>query len=620
MRNVLFAIMAVCLSLPALAQSKDRSSSLIESKARLEDLITQRLKSTIATTLAKDAFDVSVQVEMVEIPPRKPETKSAASSRGMQVETPLDFTVGLVDAEALIRKYEDDLRDARDREFMLLQKSNREIKPEFVVKSVSVLVGLKPSLGEEYAKELEGWLKRRLTPDFGTTATATVNLLKNAPEIETPKTVLDTVSKVQSLLGLGFLALAALLSVLLMKFLPSKDASEYRKFGAQLQQQMRLQQEDRRSLKELEQEPEKPKLEEPKGLSGHELEMIRELQGKIIWSFSENMARVGDVLQEWLESGERGLFKSACLIDVMISAKGRSGNPSLDGNVEWARIFPPDFQRRMKDTFDGMSKLAALERIQLLEEVYWDFVSIKTLGPSALNQPFQYVHDIPAREVKNLLADQQPRLRALVVLHMSDENREDYLKQIPFEGKREIVEETLQMEKVLSTDIEAASETLKFAMKQTQEDTRTVSLKSMAPKLLGSMTAVDEIRLLKELEAKVSDGALSIKRTFPSLAFVGEWPDHLLKMVFSSALNDEVMAFLRLMPESKERVLSLCPPRVREIVESDISKDDLMSLEAKEKNLSALKVRLLRVVNREGVNLEEIFLEKSSQGGFRAAS
>lgn len=620
MRILLFLSLILSLSIPeAMAQKKNQSSSLIEHKAHLEEMISQRLSSTIATTLQKDDFNVSVQVDMVEVPPKK-ESFSKETHKAAEMERPLDLSVGLVDAESLIRKYEDDLHEARERALVLSQRAAAEVKPEFTVKSIQVFVGLKSSLGEEYAKELQDWIKKRLSSNFGPAVSVTTGLLKSAPSApEEPKTIFDFLNKIQSLLGFLVLSAAGLLAVLLMKFISSKDASENRKLTAQLQQNMRLQQEEKAALPQ-ETEPEKPELPEPPAFSGHELEAIRELKGSIVLSLSENSARLNDVLREWFDTGERGMYKAACLMDVMISAKRvlAEAHPGL--NIDWGHAVPQSFQRNMAEIFANMSSMTPTFKIQILEEIYWDFISLKALGPSALSQPFQYVEAMPVNDVKNLLAGQQPRLRALAVLHMNEETMEDYMKRLPFEGKREIVEETLQMEKVLSTDIEAASETLKFAIKQKQDDTRTVSLKSMAPKLLNALSALDEIKLLRELGIKLSDGAASIKRSIPALAFLGEWPESLLKRVFVTAVNDEVMAYLRVMPELKDRILPLCPPRVQEIVGGDLLKPDLMSDEVKEKHLSALKLRLLQTVNRENINLEEIFPEKSAEGSLRAVS
>ncbi len=622
MRIALLLTLVLGLSLPeAQAQKKNQSSSLLEHKARLEEIITQRLSSTIATTLQKDDFNVSVQVDLVEVPLKKETIKKEATQR-VEMERPIDLSVGLVDAESLIRKYEADLQEAREHALIISQRVAAEVKPEFTVKSIQVLVGLKSSLGADYAKELEGWIKQRLSSNFGPAVSVTTSLLKSAPVTpEEPKTAFDFLNKIQSLLGFIVLSCAGLLAVLLMKFISSKDASENRKLTAQIQQSMRLQQEEKAALAKEEEPPKKSELPEPSSaFSGHELEAIRELKGSIVLSLSENSARLNDVLQEWFDTGEKGMYKAACLMDVMVSAKRVLAEAQVGLHIDWSRAVPFNLQRQMAEIFANMSSMTSIQRIQILEEIYWDFISLKALGPSALSQPFQYVEAMPVNDVKNLLAGQQPRLRTLAVLHMNEETLEDYMKRLPFEGKREIIEETLQMEKVLSTDIEAASETLKFAIKQKQDDVRTVSLKSMAPKLLSALSALDEIKLLRELSAKLSDGAVSIKRSIPALAFLGEWPENLLKRVFASAVNDEVMAFLRVMPELKDRILPLCPPRVQEIVSGDLSKPDQMSDETKERYLSALKLRLLQTVNREGINLEEVFPETSAKGDLRAAS
>lgn len=620
MTRIFFLILAFGVSMPgAFAQKKDRSSSLLEYKARLEELITQRLSSTIATTLQKDDFNVSVQVDLIAVSSNKSLSKSEMN-RASGLGKPLDLSVGLVDAEALIRKYESDLREARERQIILAQQAASEIKPEFNVKSIQVFLGLKSSLGEDYAKELENWVKQRLTPDFGSTVSVTASLLKSAPSAPAePTSFFDLLNKIQSLLGFFVLAFAGLVAVLLMKFISSKDASENRKLTAQLHQNVRLQQEEKAALPVPDKE-EQVKLPEPAAMSGRDLEAIRELKGQIVLSLSENNTRLNEVLQGWFENGEKGLYKAACLMDVMVSAKRLLSEMNLGLHIDWSHAVPPNFQRRMAEIFSNMSSLGPSDRIQILEEVYWDFISLKALGPFALSQPFQFVEAMPVNEVKNLLADQQPRLRTLAVLHMNDETREDYMKRLPYESKREIFEETFQMEKILSTDIEAASETLKFAIKQKQDDTKTVSLKSMAPKLLNALSALDEIRLLRELSSKLSDGAVSIKRTVPALAYLGEWPDHLLKRIFSTAVSDEVMAFLRVVPESKERLLPLCPPRVQEIVGGDLMKPDQTTEEMKERHLSALKLRLIQTVNREGINLEEIFPAAASDGGLRVAS
>jgi len=413
-----------------------------------------------------------------------------------------------------------------------------------------------------------------------------------------------------------------ILAVFLAKAVGLKDAQEMRKFQAQLQQnqQMKLNQENSPLLEDS--KDQRDAQAPPERNLEFEFDMIRDLHAKIVWSSSENLQRLNDVMQGWLESGDRGLFKAACLMDVLISFGGRSEKQNRLP-FEWSMTVPATFQKKMRDVFLKMTTLENPEKIKILDEVYWDLVTLKVLGERNLKQPFQYISAIPVSEMKTLLDQQNPRMRTLVVLHMPEDVRDDYMKTLPLPAKKEIFEQTIQMEKVLATDIETASEALKFEVKRGSKETdaQSVSLRSMAPKLLESMSVRDEISLLKEISRSLSDGGLSLKRNFPSLAFINEWPDAKAKMVFMSASMDEVLTLLRMMPEVREKILPLCAPRVREIVSEDLKKEDQASPEAKEKSLASLKLRLLQVINQENIHLEEIFPDGSSfAGGHRAAS
>lgn len=597
--------------------AKATSLRMMQSKAHLEEMITERFRATIATSLDKSVFDVSVQVKLAEAPAQ---TKTTVLKSMSEASKPLDLTVGLVDADAIIRRYEQDLATMKEREAILVRAGQ---EPEFVVRTVTISVGLQPTLSKEYFDKFNEWLKNRVQAEFGSIGKSEVDFLQPAPDKkEIPKTLLDYLTTFQGLIGFAILAAALILVVLLFKFVGSKDALEERRLKAQLQQQqqMKLQQEQPREVAPLEED--KPALPEPPARDlSFELDVARELQAKIIWSSSENFQRLNEVLHGWLETGERGLFKAACLMDILISYGGKQG-ADRPLPFEWSMAVPPTFRKQMRQVFERMAALELPEKIRILEEVYWDLVSIKVLGANALAQPFQFVSAIPMSEMKTILAGQNPRMRTLVVLHMPEEQREDYFKLLPIEGKKEIFEQTIQMEQVLNTDIETASETLKFEVKKVgQGDARTVSLRSMAPKLLESMTVYDEIMLLKEISQKISDGAISLKQSFPSLAFIGEWPEAKAKLVMAGATTDEVLTFLRLMPELKEKILPVCAPRVQTIVQEELRKEDQTSKEAKEQHLGSLKLRLLQAVNKEGINLEEIFPSSpTTSGGLRAAS
>lgn len=615
LRLALYFSTLLAVTTASAADVRDSSLRKIEAKTHLEELIVQRLKSLISTTLSKDDFEVAAQVELID-PPERETTKVSKVNPGQ----PIDLAVGLIDADALIRKYEADLKESRDRALTISRQITEERYP-FIVKSLHIFVGLRSTLGEPYAKELEAWVKKQVASDFGPTPEVNVSLLRAAPEIsDSPKSPFDFITKAQFFLGLLALAFSIICSVLLMKFTLSKDASENRKLTAQLQQNMKMQEQETRP-DETKKDKAKELLPEPQNFYELEVKLIRELKDKILASLFKSTAGMNEVLRGWLESEERGFYKAASLIDILITAQGGPELRDAQFNLDWSQTVPPAFQKRMRETFERMMDLKANEKIRILEEVYWDLVSLKTLGANALTQPFQYVSAIPAGELKNMLETQQPRLRTLAVLHMNEPLREDYLKYLSYEGKREIVQETLEMREVLSSDIVAASETLKISLKPSQGAQSTVALSSMAPLLLGSLAVSEEIKLLKELNSKMPDAAFSIKRSFPSFAFIEAWPQPFLKLVFASAISDEVVALLRLMPDVREKVLPHCPPRVRDIVADDLGKEDRMSAEEKEQNLTTLKSRLLEVVDREGIRLEEIFKDDAQpEGGLNVAA
>lgn len=604
------------LALASVGHSQSKGSlGFIETKAHLEELISTRVQATLATTLEKSAFNVSVEVNLVEAPVKKTEVLTKARSE-KKVSTE-DLSVGLVDANALIEKYEAEAQ-ALHEQVPVATQSDLARSP-YIVKAISVSVGVQDSLGDAYAKEIGDWLKKRLASDFKESVTTHVQLLKALPTKPVrPKGLLDYLTSLQILVACLLLSGVILLSVLLMKLMGSKDARESRKLTAQLQQNMRLQQEQAQLSAEKSNKDEREFPEDDRARPV-ELEMTQSLQEKVYFSAADNVAILGEVFQSWMENGERGFFKTAMLIDVLMSLGRQKNQVNSTSSFDWSNVIPAQFRKKMRGVYEKIAIMGLPERIRILEELYWDLISIKTLGNNSLVQPFQFVSSVPMPEIRTLLANQNSQMKALAVLHMSDDLREDYVRKLSFDGKKEMVEQVLQMEKVLSTDIDVASETLKFEVKKTADESKTVSLRSMTPKLLEAMSAIDEIQLLKDLCRKLSDGGIYLKRSFPSLAFLHEWPQSTAKMVLSQAGSDEALAFLRMMPEQKDVLLTLLPPRVQTIVADDLGRADTSNGESKERALSALKLKMLQVMNRESIQLEEIFPE-NAKGGLRAAS
>lgn len=488
---------------------------------------------------------------------------------------------------------------------------------------MNIHVGLTDSLGEPYKEEFGSWLKKTLEKNYGNLATSEVSFIKSAPKSEN-KNLLDYISELQGLIGAILVSLFVLISIILAKVMGSKDAKEQRKFTAQLQQQMQMREDERLQQKQ----PEVPRevfeetpiaLPEPvKQLSQFEVTLLHDLHTKVMKTAQESGNKVQEVLKSWLESGDRGFFKIACLVDVTISNEDSKTTPI--SKIDWQEIVSASSKKKMKDVFKQMADLSSEEKIKILDEVYWDLVSLKTLGPKSMIEPFQFISSLSVKERKEILASQNSKTQTLAVLHLPDEAREEYIKDLPFEGKRSLLEETLQMDDVLTTDVEAASETLKFVVDRMESGKETISIRSMYPRLLGSFSTIDEITLLREISKRISDDGLSIKASHPTLAFIDEWPEDKARFVFDAANADEVLTLLRIIPESKDKVLKFCPPRVQDIVTSDFDKQDKSDVATKEKHLSSLRAKFLKAINKQKIDLEAVFPAKNGdKGGLRAA-
>jgi hypothetical protein len=119
---------------------------------------------------------------------------------------------------------------------------------------------------------------------------------------------------------------------------------------------------------------------------------------------------------------------------------------------------------------------------------------------------------------------------------------------------------------------------------------------------------MEEMALLPQLSGP---GIEAYKCSQFSLAFLHEWNDSALRPVFSKAMPDEVVAFLRMRMDSRERIIGLCPPMTAIVASDDLEREN--SFTEKEQNilLNQLAARV-----RQLVDAGEIQLIMAYQGSF----
>ncbi len=623
---LLFILLLTLWTRVSLAQS---SLEQVELQTRIEAQITEKLRSVISTTLEKGAFDVSASVKIAEVIDKRVTEKTQDVKKEEKSPVPSDASLGLVNAELLLKKYQD---EAKEKQSQRRETIEGKIERRYKITAISVSVGLDESLAEDYRSQFKQWLVKKVKSDYGAIASADVTVVKQKPikpQVEKPKSLWDRVSEIQFLLGFLIMAATLMLLLLLSKMVLSRDAAENRRVSMQLEQMRSAQApplpmlpEKKEVLPALEDKsPEKPLQINMMT----ELRSIRDLVSKISLLAFENLASTEELLFAWLDAGERGCLKIALMIDSILSATQQQSsrmaqqpNPISSDGRRWTFQVPAEHQDKMAAVYKKMASLAPDSKRKLLEEVYWDLIAQKTLGSKFLSQPFGFLSDLPSQQVRTVLIDQSPQAKSIAVLHLPKDQREKFIQSLDAKGKEDLIVNALSMDEVPITDFEAVNETLKFQVKQAGTREGFVTLKPLMPSLLESFSVRDEIRLLHTVTPKLSDGGLSIKRIYPSLAFFDQYPSELRKVVVSRASNDELTVLIGAVPAFKETILSVCTPMVKTIIEDDLKAGKNFGDDLKEKNMVTLKTKLLQAINSMGLKMEALFPDGGS-GGARAA-
>ena len=135
-----------------------------------------------------------------------------------------------------------------------------------------------------------------------------------------------------------------------------------------------------------------------------------------------------------------------------------------------------------------------------------------------------------------------------------------------------------------------------------------VELDMTFEKIVATLSIIEELNLLSQVQGPE---ILKYKQTHPSIAFIHEWPDKKLVYVLQKMSSDQIVTYLRLKPDLKERVIGLCPEMTAEVVTDDFNQPDRFSIAEKTIHLEEVSHLLLTMQQDKEFNLEEIFSAKS---------
>lgn len=572
------------------------SAEALGAKTLLEEMLARRFAQELATKVERNAFSIGAQLDLTEVPKKlvKPETEM------VQPEPMSDLMLGTLDPEDLLKKF-----------------SVSEVKPEaqgflrnYRIKTVNVSVGLRDDLGAEFKGEIEKWLKQRVKAEFGNSGKGSVSFIKMLPEPKKdsagkdqasqdarPKEDFwDMLNKFQSLAGQLVLALALILGIILFKVLTSNSNSFVNKTGDGSTINVGGSADPNASGDEgdLDEKAKKASEEELKLLAAQEVEALTNRLNAILPRVTKDLE---SVVRSWCQAGETGRLKLACFAEAVGRELGRLPIP-VDALADASKVFA------------RMSDLSVTEKRDTLQKAYWDLLAVMNLGPETLNQPFGYMGSLNVGVVSQVLMDQNPKMKTLVSLFLPSDLRTRYLSGLSESAKRELLESAAKMSEIPADELRSLDGALMSKIRPTSTSD-VVPLDMTINKLVSALTPREEATLLYDMKGSAID---AYKKSVPSIAFLGEWPDESLTVLLSRVSADEIVALIRVRPDLQDRFIGLCPQLTAEMAIDELRLPDRMSDSTKDEWLGALARRVKEMVQLQEVSLEVIFSNQKSEG------
>lgn len=439
----------------------------------------------------------------------------------------------------------------------------------------------------------------------------------------------DELSRYQVTIGLIFLSLILLLTTLFVRLTTSKDTKE-RNITALKIQEMKAAQMAALQNSNKAQKPENKSKKEEENSGGEEnlalniqviAQAFRELQFKLGYFLETNTFSPQEIAEPWFAQGWQGRIKFASLIDSVLTydslnkseqiplTRIKSSDNTSQQILNWLNSEKKSLGDEQFEAFQEFPNIPIQDRYQILEQAYWDLLSIKMMGNKVLKPRFSVLKDLSSEQIQDVLSKQDVKLKSMAILHLPQPKIQKLFSNLDVIEKQKLLDESLKLETVSSTDVDLAEETLKFAVHQNQSSLveNGISFKSLIPNLLSSLSVQDEFTMLPNAISKLSDGGLQIKKTLPSLALFSEWPEESLRVFFDQLEVKYIMTFLVMAPQQQERILKLVPPKTAFIIADEIKSGKVPSDEELDRNLLFLKTRLYRLVNEEAISLTKIF-------------
>jgi hypothetical protein len=559
--------------LPQLAWPQSKKANLspdsISAKALIEDILVRRYSQDLSTQINSDLFSMSAQLDI----------KKVKSNSDAEKNEPLnDLMLGILDPEKLSSQ--------------TIGGGNEELLNTFLsqysIAKVNMSVGLNSGVDEEKRKQVKDWLDKRLKSEFGGKSVGLVNIIGEKPfPKKPPKTMLDHLQDFQDLAGQLALALALIVGALFIGLF-ARSATKVAVGG----DSSTIQQTVNQKAKAMEEEERRLKLERTQK---EEEKLTLEING-IVEKINSILPQVGgqfdSLVTKWCQAGEKGLFRLVCFAEAVSKDLGKLS-------------IPVDASEKVKNVFAQMPNVKLHEKKEALEKAYWDLMTLMNLGNDALAEPFAYLSASNVDTVNSVLMEKNAKMKTLVALYMPDNLRKEFIEGLEPDRKKELLISASQMQSLPASEFKSIDDQMRFQLNQQGEGpSDEIQLDMPLNKILQGFKLSEQIHFMKEMP---QEQMTHFKKTTPHLAFIDEWPEEELKGLMAKLNSDEIVNYLRLVPEAENTFLNACPPLTVKIVKDELKRDSELSDNDITRLLNNMNVKMINLYEQGEVNLQKIF-------------
>lgn len=595
------------------------SSEALEVKNKLEIEIQKSLNNLISTQLSPESFSLGVRVQLTSLKPPAPnETKKAE-------DLPIGMDLGAIDVRELVSSYEKQIEELK-----LKKDDKKDDKNQFQLSLIEVTAGLDESYGDEYIKKFSSWLQTKMKAEYGSVVKTTVNKLNlkklapkedklkpdDKPEIKPEPTLWDRVKDFIPIMMAIILALSLLLFGKTIKNGLYQIASAQKTLTLESKSEWLIGAgKNAEKLLGSGKNAEDPNQTKRIAYATDEFERIT---GKIAFVCLELGDRLNELVRVWIDSGDEGFIKTALLIDTIVNARERI--MSKTGAIAPIKI-PLDEQlvkmsdENLSEAYNQVSNMPPQDKVEMLDKIYWDLVSFKTLGIHSLRKPFDFLQSLPKENIIELLSTQKKEAQALALVYLPKETKTEILNEFPEEKRTEVLKNMLVQSQFSQKEIWDIDMSVKVAsLNNTLGPVdKMVNIFPRTLEVLQTLDQVSEIRILRQIVNQLPDHGVAVKAQYTSFAFIDEWKTDYIRKLAQQATGDEILTLVRLIPEAKELILSECPPKIKMIVEDDLKLNTKVDDANLNKKLNSLKSKWNKLLVSENIAFSKVIKAKDQR-------